>query len=48
MADHAIHATSTEGLRAGMAVANPRRLRVGRDGRPLPPPEHPGEEQPSG
>jgi len=34
--DQSATAQSTECLLAGASVANPRRLRVGRDGRPLP------------
>lgn len=37
MDDSAVTATTTERPRAGATVANPRRLRLGRDGRPLPP-----------
>jgi hypothetical protein len=37
MEDTAGIATTTERPRAAQAVANPRRLRLGRDGRPLPP-----------
>ena len=36
MPDQSATAQSTECLLAGTSVANPRRLRVGRDGRPLP------------
>ncbi len=36
MPEQTTDALSTECLRAGLSVANPRRLRVGRDGRPLP------------
>lgn len=39
MSDQSINATSTECLREGDSVANPRRLRVGRDGSPSPLPE---------
>lgn len=35
---------STECLRTGLRLANPRRLRVGRDGRPLPVPSAVGEQ----
>lgn len=38
MPDQNCDATVTECLRQGATVANPRRLRVGRDGRPLPVP----------
>lgn len=38
MPDQSATAQSTECLLAGTSLANPRRLRVGRDGRPLPVP----------
>lgn len=37
MDDTAGTATTSERPRAAQTVANPRRLRLGRDGRPLPP-----------
>ncbi len=44
MPEQTTDALSNECLREGMSLANPRRLRVGRDGRPLPVPSAAGDQ----